>query len=91
MFLNISRKSQENNCAGVPFSKNRQAGGLQPYLKRDMDVDFFLLNFEEFSKGLVGPIQHFIQHNKNANVEWNVGSVYQNAKIAKKEKIMLDE
>ena len=44
----------------------RQAGGLQPYLKRDFDVDFFPVNVEEFSKGLVKPIQHLIQHNKNA-------------------------
>ena len=40
-----------------------QAGGLQSYLKRDFDVDFFFpVNVEEFSKGLVKPIQHFIQH-----------------------------
>ena len=42
----------------------RQTGGLQPYLKRDFDVDFFPVNVEEFSKGLVKSIQHFIQHNK---------------------------
>ena len=44
----------------------RQAGGLQPYLKRDFDVDFFPVNVEEFSKGLVKSIQHFIQDNKKA-------------------------
>ena len=42
------------------------AGGLQPYLKRYFNTDFFPMNFEKFSKGLVKPIQHFIQHNKNA-------------------------
>ena len=47
----------------------RQAGGLQPYLKRDFDVDFFPVNVEEFSKGLVKPIQHFIQHNKNVMLD----------------------
>ena len=43
-----------------------QAGGLQPYLKRDFNIDFFPVNVEEFSKGLVKSIQHFIQHNKKA-------------------------
>ena len=47
----------------------RQAGGLQPYLKTDFDADFFPVNVEEFSKGLVKPIQHFIQHNKNAMLD----------------------
>ena len=47
----------------------RQAGGLQPYLKRDFDVDFFAVNVEEFSKGLVKSIQHFIQHNKKAMLD----------------------
>ena len=44
----------------------RQAGGIQLYLKKDFDADFFLVDVEEFSKGLIKPIQHFIQHNKNA-------------------------
>ena len=47
----------------------RQAGGLQPYLKTNFDSDFFPVNVEEFSKGLVKPIQHFIQHNKNAMLD----------------------
>ena len=47
----------------------RQTGGLQPYLKRDFDVDFFPVNVEEFSKGLVKSIQHFIQHNKKAMLD----------------------
>ena len=47
----------------------RQAGGLQPYLKRDFDVDFFPVNVEEFSKGLVKSIQHFIQDNKKAMLD----------------------
>ena len=47
----------------------RQAGGLQPYLKTNFDADFFPVNVEEFSKGLVKPIQHFIQHNKNAMLD----------------------
>ena len=47
----------------------RQAGGLQPYLKRDFDVDFFAVNVEEFSKGLVKSIQHFIQDNKKAMLD----------------------
>ena len=47
----------------------RQAGGLQPYLKTDFDADFFPVNVDEFSKGLVKPIQHFIQHNKNAMLD----------------------
>ena len=47
----------------------RQAGGLQPYLERDFDVDFFPVNVEEFSKGLVKSIQHFIQHNKKAMLD----------------------
>ena len=46
-----------------------QAGGLQPYLKRDFDVDFFAVNVEEFSKGLVKSIQHFIQHKKKAMLD----------------------
>ena len=47
-----------------------QAGGLQPYLKRDFDADFFSpANVEEFSKGLVKSIQHFIQHNKKAMLD----------------------
>ena len=46
-----------------------QAGGLQPYLKRDFDVDFFPVNVEEFSKGLVKSIQHFIQDNKKAMLD----------------------
>ena len=33
-----------------------QAGGSQPYLKRDFDTDFSPANVEEFSKGLVEPI-----------------------------------
>ena len=44
----------------------RQARGLQPYLKRDFDADFFPVNVEEFSKDLAEPIQHFIQRSKNA-------------------------
>ena len=44
----------------------RQAGGLQPYLKKDFNAHFFPVNVEEFSKRLVKPIEHFIQHNKNA-------------------------
>ena len=47
----------------------RQSGGLQPYLKRDFDVDFFPVNVEEFSKGLVKSIQHFIQDNKKAMLD----------------------
>ena len=47
----------------------RQAGGLQPHLKRDFDVDFFPVNVEEFSKGLVKSIQHFIQDNKKAMLD----------------------
>ena len=47
----------------------RQAGGLQPYLKTNFDADFFPVNVEEFSKGLVKPILHFIQHNKNAMLD----------------------
>ena len=33
-----------------------QVGGLQPYLKRYFDADFFPVNVKEFSKGLVKPI-----------------------------------
>ena len=33
-----------------------QAGGLQPDLMGDCDADFFPVNVEEFSKGLVKPI-----------------------------------
>ena len=47
----------------------RQTGGLQPDLKRDFDVDFFPVNIEEFSKGLVKSIQHFIKHNKKAMLD----------------------
>ena len=47
----------------------RQAAGLQPYLKRDFNADFFPVNVEEFSKSLVKSIQHFIQHNKNAMLD----------------------
>ena len=47
----------------------RQVGGLQPYLKRDFNADFFPVNVEEFSKSLVTLIQHFIQHNKNAMLD----------------------
>ena len=47
----------------------RLAGGLQPYLKREFDANFFPVSVEEFSKGLVKPIQHFIQHNKNAMLD----------------------
>ena len=47
----------------------RQAGGLQPYLKRDVDTDFFPVNAEEFSKDLAKPIQHFIQHSKNVMLD----------------------
>ena len=43
-----------------------QAGDLEPYVNGDFDVDFFPVNVEEFSKGLVKQIQHFKQHNKNA-------------------------
>ena len=47
-----------------------QAGNLQPYLKRgDCDADFFPLNVEEFSNGLVKPIEHFIQHNRNVMLD----------------------
>ena len=46
----------------------RQAGGLQSS-KGDFDADFFPVNVKEFSKGLVKPIQHFIQHNKNAMMD----------------------
>ena len=41
-----------------------QAGGLQPYLKRDFDADFSPVNIDKFSKGLVKPVQNFIKHNK---------------------------
>ena len=41
------------------------------------------------NKDLIKPIQHFIQYNKNTMKCWR--SVQQNAKIAKKGKIMLDE
>ena len=43
----------------------RQTGGLQPDLKRDFDADFFPVDVEKFAKGLVKPIQHSIQQNKN--------------------------
>ena len=46
-----------------------QARGFQPYLKRDFGADFFPVNVEKFSTGLVKPIQHFIQHNKNAMLD----------------------
>ena len=47
----------------------RQAGSLQLCLKRDFDANFFPVGVEEFSKGLVKSIQHFIQHNKNTMLD----------------------
>ena len=64
MFLKISRKSQENNCARVAFNKVsgwRLAALFKERLRRRF---FSPVNVEEFSKGLVKPIQHFIQHKK---------------------------
>ena len=46
-----------------------QSGGLQPYVKRDFDADFFPVNVDKISKGLAEPIQHFIQHNKNVMLD----------------------
>ena len=43
-----------------------QAGSWQPYLKRDFDADFFPVNAEEFSKGLVKTDPIFLQHKNNA-------------------------
>ena len=73
-----------------------QAGGLQPYLKRDLDTNFFTVNVEEFSKGLVKPIQHFIQHKKMPcwTKCWTGLTEHRNNKKKKKKrkkKIMLDE
>ena len=38
--------SQESNCAEIFFSIKCQAGGLQPYSKRDFDADFFPMSVE---------------------------------------------
>ena len=44
------KKSHENNCAGAFFLINCQATGLQRYLKRDFDANYFRVNVEEFSR-----------------------------------------
>ena len=64
----------------------RQAGGLQPYLKMDFDADFFQVNVEEFFKGLVKPIQHFIQHNKNTMLNEMLDRFSKTQKEQKKKK-----
>ena len=38
--------SQESNCAEIFFSIKCQAGGLQPYSKRDFNADFFPMSVE---------------------------------------------
>ena len=64
-----------------------QAGNLQPYLKRgDCDADFFPLNVEEFSNGLVKPIEHFIQHNRNVMLDEMLDGFLTEHKNSKKKK-----
>ena len=81
--------SQENNCAGVSFNKV-SGWKLATLFKERLWHIFFPVNVEEFSKGLVKPIQHFIQHKKMPCWMkcWTGLTEHRNNK---KEKIMLDE
>ena len=63
-----------------------QSGGLQPYLKRDFDADFFPVNVDKISKGLAEPIQHFIQHNKNVMLDEMLDRFNRTQKHQKKKK-----
>ena len=51
-----------------------QAGDLQPYLKRDLDI-FFPVNVEEFSKGQLLNQSNISSNIKKCHVERNVGPV----------------
>ena len=48
VFLEISRNSQENTCAGVSILITLQDSGLQPYLKRDSCTGVFLWILQNF-------------------------------------------
>ena len=57
--------SQESNCAGIFFSINCQAGGLQPYSQRDFDADFFPMSVEECRQIVDNIVVKFLKLRKN--------------------------
>ena len=57
--------SQESNCAEIFFSIKCQAGGLQPYSKRDFDADFFPMSVEEYRQIVDNIVVKFLKLWKN--------------------------